>query len=461
MAFLAIPGVMPAIGAGVGALGSMMGGKGAANAQSQAAQAAQQQAENQAKVLNTLIPEAQQLFTNYQNSTVPAENTLQSYLGSQVGSTYSNPYAQGAQGAAQGAQGVGSQLAGFNPLGSGQNSVGSLIGALSGVNNTAASSSANNLNQFASGSSINGLQNFTNPFTGSTIGALQNFNGLQPEQMAALSNQIARGGQSTINTLMSQLGGVANPAALAQSLLNQNQQNAMSEATQLGGQAAQYQLGGLQSAGQLGLGAGGQTLAGMEAAAPLQLGALQGAGQLGIQGGAQSLQGLESAGQLGQGAAQQQIGALTAGGNQMSNAGTLYSGLSNQNLGYQGDLMTALNQLFGLQTQPLSSGLTALTNAGNQYGAAANNAATNASSYGNPWGTAIGGLSSALSTPGLFGGGGGSPSQPISMAGYQAYNSPAAQPIPSYQPQQIGSLNQIAPVPQGGGQLSGQPSPYG
>jgi len=169
------------------------------------------------------------------------------------------------------------------PIASG---VGSLVGANSGKNaqkaaNAAAQQAAQSQGQVVGAEQgvLNGLlQNYfgqggvgpssqsltntlmgqygapSNPFFGNVgqgISALQNYQGLAPEQMNALTNTLGQGGESVINTLRGTSGGVANQNNLFENLLGQNAQGAQNAAIQLGAQGAQNRLGALQSAGGL------------------------------------------------------------------------------------------------------------------------------------------------------------------------------------------------------------------
>ena len=169
-----------------------------------------------------------------------------------------------------------------------------------------------------------GGQGATNPYAGAAGGAasqLQNFNGLKPQELAALQQSIGAGGQSTINSARQQLGGSANPNALIQSLMGQNQQNALSAGVQLGGQAAGQELAGQQSAAGIFSGLSGQN-----------------------------------------------IGAQEAGGQ-------LQSGLSGQNLSYMDSMIQALLGSTGQQSGLLGEGLSGINQMANTYGNAAGNAA--------------------------------------------------------------------------------------
>jgi hypothetical protein len=86
---------------------------------------------------------------------------------------------------------------------------------------------------------------------GQALSGLEDFHGLKPEEIAALQTTLGNAGQSTAKTIQSQLGGVANPNQLIQSLYNQNAQSGLNLGTQLGGMGAAQELSALQSAGQL------------------------------------------------------------------------------------------------------------------------------------------------------------------------------------------------------------------
>jgi hypothetical protein len=80
---------------------------------------------------------------------------------------------------------------------------------------------------------------------------LANFNGLSPQQITALSSSLTSAGNNNINTFKSDVGGVANPALLIQQMQNQNAQTGMQNSQQLGAQANQEELAGMQTAGGL------------------------------------------------------------------------------------------------------------------------------------------------------------------------------------------------------------------
>ncbi len=204
------------------------------------------------------------------------------------------------------------------------------------------------------GNTISSLSNFSNPNMQSaqnTIGTLSNYNALSPAQMAALTSSLGQSGLSTINSIKNSLGSSANPNALVQSLMNTNAQNAENTTLGLGSQVASQDLGALTAAGQLASGLSGQQLSG-----------LQSAGTLGLGASGQTLSGLSNAGSLAQALAQMGISGI--------------SGLS----GLAGNLSS--QSLSGL----------------GQLGANYQNAATSA---GNPYASAFGGLSTIIgSLPG-------------------------------------------------------------
>lgn len=221
-----------------------------------------------------------------------------------LGSTYTNPYASGAQG------------------------IGNTLGAGGGnANMTSAQGSA---------------------------AQLQNFNGLKPQELAALQTTLGNSGQQTINTLRGQLGGTANPGATIQGLMGQNQQNTLNAGVQLGGQAAGQELSAQQSAGQLYSGLSGQN-----------------------------------------------IGAMSEGG-------SLLSGLSGQNLSYYGDQLQGLLTGLGQQQSGAQYGIGNLGGIGNTYMGAASGASQAGAQAGQQSANSFGQFGNALTgvlsgTGSLFG----------------------------------------------------------
>jgi len=217
----------------------------------------------------------------------------------------------------------------------------------------------------ASGLANGGMNSATNPYAGSTAtsaGQLQNFNGLKPQELAALQQSTGAAGQSDINTMRSQMGGTANPNALIQSLMGQNQQNALNSGIQLGSQAAGQELSAQQSAGSLFSGLSGQN-----------------------------------------------IGAQEAGG-------SLQSGLSSQNLDYLGQMIQGLLGTTSQQSGLISSGIGGLNTMGQTYQNAASGAANTALQDGQNAMNDFGGAANGIA--GLFTGGlGGSSGADIGNAG--------------------------------------------
>ena len=290
--------IVPAIGA-AGSVVSAVGGK---NAQKSATKAANQASQGENQLLGAEAGSIDDITNSYFGSggTQSGINSLMSYLTGQQGQAYTSPY----------------------------------------------TSSAN--------SAAGGLSNYTNGNMSAAQGTasqLANFNGLQPAQLNALQTTLGNSGRSTVNTLMSQLGGTANPNALAQSLLDSNNSNALNSTIQLGSQAAGEQLAGLQSAGQLQSGLSGQQLSGAQSGADL------------------------------------------------------YGTLSGQNLSYGQGNQSTQAQLYGQQTGLLGSALSGEQGMAQLYGQAGQNAAQTAQSYGNPFASGLSGLSTGIS--GLFGSGAG------------------------------------------------------
>lgn len=467
---------LPALSAGAGILGSLTSGKGAQKAQNQANQNAAAMTAAYQQAINQLGGDATQLMQNYQQNTAPSQQATQKLLQGDLGQTYTNPYAAGAATDASG-------LSGFNPLSnpyvqaaggaagelasntqgytSGTDPISQLAQSLiTGVNPTTgqqtpimqalganspfqqAQGGAAQLSQFGNPnaqSAAQGLGQFASQGAApvqSAIQGLMNFNGLSPAQMSNLQTQLGQAGNSTVKTLMGSLGGVANPALLAQSLLGQNEQQALGLTSQLGSQVAQEQLQALQGAGSLGGQQFGQQLGGLESAGNLQLGAGQqqlsgmqsgenaqtnlAGTQLGTlqQSAGQGLQGLTSAGGLGQNGLQSLLQGLSslglgATGQQLTGqqaGGNLLSGLSQQNLGYFGDVLNGLLTGYGQQGQMVNSSLSALGGMANSALNGAQQFGQQAASYGNPMQNTLTGITGALQTPGLFGSGTPSPS---------------------------------------------------
>jgi hypothetical protein len=138
-------------------------------------------------------------------------------------------------------------------------------------------------NFFAPGGASSGLSALSSAVPGSittaqnAISALSGFNGLTPTQLGALSTTLGNSGLSMINTLKGQMGGVANPSQLIQSLYGTNNQNALNATTQLGSTAAAERLGALQSASAGAQGMLGSSVSGLGVSAgmiPSSLGGL-------------------------------------------------------------------------------------------------------------------------------------------------------------------------------------------
>jgi hypothetical protein len=180
---------------------------------------------------------------------VPAVSTAGSLVGAVGGKNAQNQ----AKNAANQAAGAQSQL-----LGAEAQSIDGITNSYFGQGG--ANQGMNRLMQYLSGTLG---QTYSSPYTSSaasTASGLQNFQGLKPQEMAALQTNLGNSGQSTVNTLLSRLGGTANPNALAQDLFTQNNQNALNSTVQLGNLGAQQELGAQQSAGQLYSGLSGQNL---------------------------------------------------------------------------------------------------------------------------------------------------------------------------------------------------------
>jgi hypothetical protein len=184
-------------------------------------------------------------------------------------------------------------LQSFFGQGGGSQLLSSLMTSLSGNQN--ATSMNNPYAQGAQGvgnSLAAGGQNGNMTSAQGSAAQLQNFNGLKPQEMAALQTQLGNSGQQTINSLRGQIGGTANPNATIQGLMGQNQQNVLNAGVQLGGQAAGQELSAQQSAGNLYSGLSGQNIGAMGAGGSLLSGLssqLNGVNATELQGLLQSL----------------------------------------------------------------------------------------------------------------------------------------------------------------------------
>jgi hypothetical protein len=297
---------------GVGSIVSGIGGK---NAQKAAQAAANQATGAENKALGTEETGISSLLNQFFGSGGGQQgmNSLMQYLQGQTGQTYSSPYTTGA---------------------------------------------ANTASQLGSTSNPNAQ--------GTVANQLANFNGLKQPELNALQTTLGNSGNSTVKTLMSQLGSTGNPNALAQSLLNSNNENALNSTVQLGSLASQQQLGALESAGNL------------------------------------QQQGLQS-------------------------QGSLLSNLSGQNLTYGQDNTQNQLSLYGQEAGLATGGLSGLQDIAGIYGNAASGAAKTAASYGNPWANTLTGLAGSGIFDGLgsssgssgvnYGSGGYSPAGAANMLG--------------------------------------------
>jgi hypothetical protein len=123
------------------------------------------------------------------------------------------------------------------------------------------------------GSSASALTN--NPYLSPTAGIAQqltNFNPLTTSQLNELSTQAGGAAQSAAKTARAQMGGVANPAALYQQLINQAGGVSDQAAVSLGSQDAAARLNALTAGGSLLNQVGSQYLTGNQGAGQLSLG---------------------------------------------------------------------------------------------------------------------------------------------------------------------------------------------
>jgi hypothetical protein len=100
------------------------------------------------------------------------------------------------------------------------------------------------------------LQGLTQP--GGGVSQLMNWQGLRPQELNELQMQMGQAGQSNLKSFESQIGGVANPQAVAQSMGQSNATANLGLATNLGSMAQQQELQGLESGVSGMLGATGQ-----------------------------------------------------------------------------------------------------------------------------------------------------------------------------------------------------------
>jgi hypothetical protein len=220
---------------------------------------------------------------------------------------------------------------------------------------TASQNSATSLGQaggYATGAqgAATNLQN--NPYVGAQLGAsgqLANFSGLTQPEMNQLTTTAGDAARSSAATMASQIGGVANPAALEQ---------------ELAGQAGAASSG---AAVQLGANASAQKLQAQEAA----LGGYQTAGS-------QYLQGQSGAGGL------------------MSNLSSQYAGLS------ESQLQAALSAL-STQSQEAYTGMQGLTSAGQEVGSVLNNQTNAAANSGGGMSSVMSGIGGLASVASMFG----------------------------------------------------------
>ncbi len=246
----------PIIGAGITGISGLIGSGKAAHQQQQANNAANQAAAAQSKLYGAEAGDINQLLGQYFGQTVPQENALMGSFGGQMGAA--------------------------------GNQFGQAFGQ--------------------AGGDIAGM--------GNTISALQNFQGLKPQEMAALQTALGNQGLSTINTLRGGMGGYANPNEALQAALNANNQNALNATVQLGGMGAQQELGALQGAGGL-----QSSQAGLESG----LAGLANSRYQGLAGGLESLLGMQS-GMMGQamGGMNQMAGGYGAAGAQAAKNAASY-----------------------------------------------------------------------------------------------------------------------------------------
>lgn len=310
----------------MGFVSDIIGGIGANNAANQASQAAQQDT-------NSL-------------------NQVYGQLGSIVNNADSQYY--GAGGGASLLNGLGQYLQG---------------GLSSGYSNPNLTSAMRTAGTLAGGGN--------NPYmsaAGGTASQLQNFNGLKPQELAALQQSTANSGMSTINTLRGSMAGGANNNALISNLIGQNNQNTLAQGIQLGGQAAGQELGAQESAGQLQSGLSGQ-----------QIGAMGSGMQGQLSGSAQNLDYLSQMIQGLLGTTGQQAGLLSGGMGSLGQMGGQYANMAsgaatqaqNDRNTAMSDFTGAANNIASLVAAPFTGGASAATgmyngfNVGNSAGAGA------------------------------------------------------------------------------------------
>jgi len=242
-------------------------------------------------------------------------------------------------------------LSGSNPI---SQAITSAIGSLTGASGTAANygSTAANYGNSASNQAVAGFG------TGTENTALSNFNGLQPEELNALTTNAANSGLSDIATAESQGAFGANSNAAVMNALEKNQQASESAAVNVGAAASSAELGA------------------QEAAASNALGGLESANSTGLSGLSTGISGL---------------------GTSISGYGTA-AGAGNAQLNATNSGITGAENLLN----PNSAGANTLTQLSGQN--------TNAAAaYGNPYAPAV---NSAAQTVSALGTGGKNSSTP-------------------------------------------------
>jgi hypothetical protein len=179
---------------------------------------------------------------------------------------------------------------------------------------------------------------------------LLNFSQTQQPEVQAAANMNAASNSSLDKTLLSQLGGAANPGALATQLAQQGAQSNAANSQALGSQLVGQNLSAQQAAGSLG-----------NQAAGLQQGALEGAGSLANQNQSNATSAYGTAGNIADTAAGQF-------GNNQSTIASIFGNLQGQQQGSQQNAYSDLASMLGLDQQTLQAFLGAGSGAANQYG---------------------------------------------------------------------------------------------
>ena len=300
-----------AIAPAIGGLGSILGIFGQQQQQSQDNQAISGLTNSLNSVLGTEQGGVNQLLQQYFGTTVPELNQQYGVQTADQHESYNAAYAN------QGLAGNAALDLQNNPY----------LAQIQGISNSLLNPDPNIASQLTSASNLGGVAQ-----------QLDRWHGLKPQEVSALETQSGNATQSAAQTLEQQMGGVANPALLAQKLQQNVSQSAMDTGVQLGSQAASQELGAREAAGQ----AYGQQAGIYGSAAGENLARAQTA-----------LQGTTAAGQ------QYLTGNEAAGG--------IFGQSAGQDVNLSADALQSIFQGLGLQTGALGQGMGALSNIGSTY----------------------------------------------------------------------------------------------